>query len=478
VVKTSSVILGLGWLVLAHPLSADPSSEADRFWGQWRGPRATGVAPLADPPVEWSDDKNIRWKVELPGEGQSTPIVWGDLVYIQAAIPEKVAVASGEEPKTEDGRRGGGQASGDANDAEGGERERRDGEGRPDRRGGRGRRTEAPAETYQFTIMAFDRKTGKQTWVHTVRKEVPHEGSHQDGSLAPASPLTDGSRLFAFFGSRGLYAFDMQGKLLWERDFGDMKTRAGFGEGSSPVLYKDTLVVNWDHEGDSFIVALDKNTGQERWRKNRSEVTTWATPLILEANGKVQIVVPASKRVRGYDLANGNVLWECGGLGANCVPSPVAGLGLVFAMSGHRDPALLAIRYEGASGDITGSEAVAWRIDKGTPYVPSPLLYGDALYLLQKNTGILSCYHPQTGTPHYEQQRLEEIDGVYASPIGARNRVYITGRNGATHVLKRGPKFEILAINKLKDDFSASPAAAGKEFYLRGRKNLYCIAAE
>ncbi len=324
--------------------------------------------------------------------------------------------------------------------------------------------------------MALDRRTGKTVWERVVREQIPHAGNHQDGSLAPASPVTDGEHVFAYFGSRGLYCLDMKGEVVWEKDLGDMQTRNGFGEGSSPVLHGATIVVNWDHEGDSFIVALDKTTGRERWRRARDEVTSWSTPLILEDGGRPQVVVSAAGRVRGYDLASGKTVWECGGLGVNCAPTPVADFGLVFAMSGYRDPALLAIRCRGAEGDLTDSASVAWRLDRGTPYVPSPLLYGDALYFTQKNSGILSCYNAKSGSPFYDQQRLDELSGIYASPVGANNRVYIVGRNGATYVLKRGPEFDVLAINNLNDSFTASPAIAGDELYLRGLKHLYCLA--
>lgn len=334
-----------------------------------------------------------------------------------------------------------------------------------------------PTEAYKFNILAFDRRTGKEVWKRTLREEIPHEGSHGDGSLAAASPVTDGEHLISYFGSRGLYCLTMDGEVVWEKDLGDMRTRNGFGEGSSPALHGDTVVVNWDHEGESFIVALDKKTGKEKWRRERDEVTSWSTPLIVEDGGRLQVVVSASKRVRSYDLASGEIIWECGGLGLNCTPTPVAGHGLVFAMSGYRDAALLAIRYGGASGDLTGSGSVAWQLEGGTSYVPSPLLYQDTFYFLKKNAGVLSCYDPKTGKPHYAQQRLEEISGVYASPVGAGDRVYIAGRNGATYVLKRGPKFEVLAINKLDEEFTASPAIVGQELYLRGREHLYCIAA-
>lgn len=492
--RSWAVAIGAIWITPAAAFAE--SGEADRFWGQWRGPRASGVAPYATPPVEWGDGKNIRWKVELPGHGHSTPIVWGDLVFIQTAIAEKseAKTADSNEGKapseTERPGNAGSEQPARARSAENNDRNddraRGDGPGRGDGGergprggpGGRGRRSEAPTDSHQFVIMALDRRSGKTVWQQTARKAVPHEGSHQDGSLAPASPLTDGKRIYAYFGSHGLYCYDMNGKLLWEKDFGDMQTRAGFGEGSSPVLHGDNLVVNWDHEGDSFIVALDAATGQQRWRKDRDEVTSWATPLVIEVGGRKQVIVPATKRIRAYDLVTGDTIWECGGLGANCIPSPVAGFGLVFTMSGHRDPALLAIRYESARGDITDSDLVAWKTDKATPYVPSPLLYGDALYVLQKNTQILTCYDPRSGNPHYAQQRLEQIDGVYASPLGADERVYLLGRNGTTYVLMRGPAFEVLAVNKLSDEFSASPVAVGRELFLRGRKHLYCIAAD
>jgi len=326
--------------------------------------------------------------------------------------------------------------------------------------------------------MALDRQSGKTVWSHTVREVVPHESGHRDASQASGSPITDGEHLFAHFGSRGLYCFDMQGKLIWEKDLGKMTTRNGFGEGSSPVLHGNTIVVNWDHEGDSFIVALDKNTGAERWRKSRDEATSWSTPLIVQPDKTPQVIVSAANRIRAYDLANGDIVWQCGGLGANCIPSPVADSGQVYAMSGYRNGVALAIRYPGAKGDVTDSASVAWKISSGTPYVPSPALYGEVLYFLQKNTGILSCYNTKTGKAHYTNQRLEGISGVYASLVAAADRVYIVGRGGTTQVLKHGPKYQVLATNKLDDEFDSSPAIAGDELYLRGRTYLYCIARQ
>ena len=449
--KKPTLVLSGVWLLPTIVFASDPHLHADQFWAQWRGPRATGVAPHGDPPLEWSESKNIRWKVEVPGEGHATPIIWGDRVYIQTAVKTDKVIESPkpEEPEKEEG--------------------------------GRRRRMPVlkPTHVYQFRILAYDRKTGKLVWEKTVREELPHEGHHEAGSLASGSPITDGEHLFAYFGSRGLYAFDMSGKLLWEKDLGDMETRRGFGEGSSPVIYADTIVINWDHEGDSFITALDKKTGENRWKMGRDEVTTWATPLVLEADGKPQVVMPASNRIRSYDLASGALIWECGGLSRNVIPSPVSDHGLVYVMSGYRGYALRAIRYAQAKGDITDTQAVAWTHDDATPYVPSPLLYDDALYFLASSKGILSCFDARTGKEHYGKQRLDEMDGgVYASPVGAKGRVYVTGRRGVTQVIRHGPTFEVLATNKLDDDFDASAAIVGKELYLRGHKNLYCIAHE
>jgi outer membrane protein assembly factor BamB len=458
-------------------------------WSQWRGPNFTGeAAPASKPPIEWSEDKNIKWKQEIPGHGHSTPIIWGDRIYLQAAIPMPGDEKSDEDEKDDAEDRA------DASDRDGDRdqprasgrrpgREERDGERREGRRGrrgrGRGRGAEKPTTTYQFVVMALDRKTGKPVWQKTVREQIPHEGSHPDGSLAPASPATDGQHLYAHFGSRGLYCLNMEnGDVLWEKDLGDMQTRNGFGEGSSPALHGDSVVINWDHEGDSFIVALDKKSGKELWRRDRDESTTWTTPLIIEDGGKVLAVVPAANRIRAYDLKDGNVVWECGGLGQNCAPTPVANEKILLTMTGWRDPSLVAIRYRGAEGDITDSERVAWKLDGKTPYVPSPLLINDIVYFLQRNNGILSCHDAESGKPLYDQQRLEKITGIYASPVAANGHVYIVGRNGVTYVLKHGPEFKVVTTNELNDEFNASPAIVGNDIFLRGTKFLWCIGAK
>jgi outer membrane protein assembly factor BamB len=399
------------------------------------------VAPDARPPVEWSETKNIRWKTALPGKGHSTPIVWGERIFLTTAIPYGQAV----KPRF------------------------------PNRPGAHDNL--ALTHPHEFVVLAVSRQGGKILWRQTVRKEAPHEAGHASASLASASPVTDGERLFAFFGSRGLYCLDLSGKLLWKKDLGEMHTKHGHGEGSSPALHGDTLIVNWDHEEQSFLVALDKRTGKQRWRVARPEDTSWATPIVVEHGGKAQVIVPGTNRLRGYDLASGAVLWECGGLSSNVVASPVAADGVVYAGSSYDTRALLAVRLGGARGDITGTKQVVWSRRRGAPYVPSPLLYGDTLYTLQHYQGILSRVAVKTGEDRGGPFRLEAISNVYASPVGAAGRVYVTSLDGVTQVISHGEGApRALAVNRLDDRFSASAAVVGRELFLRGERHLYCIA--
>ena len=426
----------------------DSHSDSEKYWHQWRGPQASGVSPHGDPPIEWNENKNVRWKTEIPGQGHATPIVWDDTVFVTSAIKTDQQV---EREPTEAQRR---------------------------RRGRRGPPSVASSTIQKFVIFAINRSDGSIRWQQIAREEVPHEGTHQTGSWASNSPVTDGEHVYAYFGSRGLYCYDMQGNLQWEKDLGDMAIKMSFGEGSSPVLYGDVIVLNWDHEGNSFIIALDKRTGEMVWRTNRDEGTSWATPIVVEHNGNPQIIVNATHRTRSYDLATGKMLWECGGMTANTIPSPVTADGIVYVTSGFRGNALQAIRLADAEGDITGAAAVVWEYDRDTPYVPSPLLYGDTLYFLKHNKGVLSAFNASTGEAYYGPERLEGIAEVYASPVGASGRIYIASRDGATLVIKHGSTFEVLAENVLDDGFNASPAIVDKEIFLRGNKSLYCIASD
>jgi outer membrane protein assembly factor BamB len=314
-------------------------------------------------------------------------------------------------------------------------------------------------------------------WKTTVREEWPHEGGHETGSPVSNSPVTDGRLLYAFFGSRGLYCLDTSGAVKWHKDLGKMQTLHAHGEGSSPVLYRDTLIVNWDHEGASFLVAFDKRTGQQLWKTARDEKTSWSTPLVVEHEGRPQVVVSATKRVRGYDFATGKELWECDGLTDNVVASPVQWRDLIIAGNSYYKQAMVAIRLTGAAGDISGTTNVAWRLSRLTPYVPSPLLYDDTLYHLRHNQNVLVLLDPATGQLRGEPLRLDGIrDFIFASPVGAAGRIYVTGRDGATVVLRHDPGNATLAVNRLEDSFSASAALMDREMYLRGERFLYCLA--
>jgi outer membrane protein assembly factor BamB len=326
-------------------------------------------------------------------------------------------------------------------------------------------------------VLAYDRGTGALAWERTAREEVPHEASHQDnGTWASSSAITDGVHVIAYFESRGIHVYDMDGTKVWEKDLGDKQMRNEFGEGSTPVLFGNSLIIVWDHQGQSFIVALDKRTGEELWRVDRDEIDTWATPLVVAVDGRHQVVVPAMNRIRSYDLETGAVVWEAPGTTMNPIPSPVSDDGMVFLMSGFRGNNLKAISLAGAKGDLTGSPAIRWELNRDTPYVPSPLLYDNILYILKTNNGLLSAFDAASGKPHYQLQRLNKAPNVFSSPVGAQGRVYIAGREGTTVVFRHGPTFEVLAENTLDDGFDASPALVDRELFLRGYQYLYCIA--
>jgi outer membrane protein assembly factor BamB len=438
-VKPSAILPLAAVAVLCAALRAQDGGDAALLddWHQWRGPLGTGVAPRGEPPLSWSETRNVRWKVEIPGEGHASPIVWRDRVFtLSAQRTERQADA----PPEKDSRA----------------------------------KTDPPKNVHRFLVTALDRKSGKTLWQRVACEAVPHEGRHETNTYASASPLTDGRRVYAFFGSRGLYCYDVDGALQWKRDLGDMRTRSGWGEGASPALHGETLVVNWDQEEGSFIAALDAQSGETRWKADRDEPTSWSTPLVVGHGGRTQVIVNATNRVRSYDIGSGEVIWECGGLTVNAIPSPVAAGGVVFCMSGYRGSAALAIALD-SKGDVTGTPKVLWRLERGTPYVPSPLLYGERLYFTQVNNAILTSVDASSGKPVIDRERLPELQGLYASPVGAADRIYFAGRDGVTLVIRRADKLEVLAVNRLDEPIDASPAIAGRQLFIRGRSHIYCL---
>ena len=408
-------------------------------WGQWRGPLSRGVAPHAKPPTRWSEVENVAWKTDLPGLGHSTPVAWGDRIFLTTAIPigEKLP---------------------------------------PRYSGAPGAHDNAPITQRQsFVGLCVDRATGKIVWQRALHEALPHEGAHFSASLASASPVTDGQHIYFFFGSYGLYCLDYEGNTVWSKQLGTQNTKHGHGEGSSPVLHNNSLVINWDHEGQSFTVALDAKSGDEKWKVERDEVTSWASPIVVAHDGQDQLIVSGTDRVRSYDLKDGSEIWECGGLSANIVASPVAADGMVFAGSSYEIRAMLAIRLKGAQGDLTGTDQVVWTRIRSTPYVPSPLLYQGSLYYLRHYQGILTRLDARTGAEKNGPFRLGPIRDIYASPVAADGRLYFSDLDGTTLVISTDETPEVLAINRLDDSFSASPCLIGNEIILRGNRRLYCL---
>jgi len=465
---TRALALAACWVVLGTTSFAQdvPAKRLDS-WPQWRGPNADGVAPHGDPPLKWDQSTNVKWKVAIPGAGSGTPIVWDDKIFVLTAIDtgreDQATPTSAQEPT--------------ASPAQGQENRGGRGGGGRGRSGGGAPADPAPKTVHRFDILCLDRNTGDVVWQKTATEQTPHEGRHATNTFASASAVTDGRRLYASFGSRGIFCYDLDGTFKWKQDLGDMQTRRGFGEGSSPALYGDALVVNWDQEVGSFIACLDANTGEERWRKARDEVSTWATPFVIEHDGIVQVIANGANRTRSYNLATGDLEWECGGQARNPIASPVVRNGVVYCMTGFQGYALYAIPLA-ARGDVTDSDKILWRRTDAGPYVPSPLLYDDQLYFTKGDQAILCSMNAETGEPLYSPKRLGDLGTVYASPVGAAGRVYITDREGVTLVLEHGTEFRELAVNKIDETVNASPVIVGKELLLRGDKHLYCIAEE
>lgn len=423
-------------------------SAAVDDWPRWRGPSNNGVA-RGDVPAEFGEGKNIAWKLNIPGRGFSSPVMWGDKIFLTNAVPVGDAPAPEPASQTDAGRRKGGGGAG----------------------GGAGMGKE-----YKFVVMAIDAKSGKVIWEREATKAVPHEGYHNRyGSFASNSPVTDGKHLIAFFGSRGLYCYDLDGKPIWQKKFNPMRMRLQFGEGSAAVLHGNKILLNFDQESGSFITALDKSTGKEIWKKERDEISSWAPPFVVKVNGRDQVILPASGKVRAYDLENGELIWECKGLGSNVIPSPVAvDDKIVIVMSGHREPNLLAIKL-GGKGDLTGTDAVLWTNQRGNSYTPSPVLHDGKLYMLTDN-GMLSCFDAATGKAHYAQQRLPKPYSFKASPVAVNGKLYLSAEDGDVIVVKLGESFEVLATNSFPDHtFIASPAVSGGSMYLRSDKSLFCV---
>ncbi len=435
------MFLAFASTAIAQTAHKDPPSQSQSrsHWQSWRGPLGTGEAPNADPPIKWSETENVAWKSEIPGLGHSSPIVLNDMVYLTSA--RKIGEPFAPRPDTAPG----------AHD-----------------------NLKVDSE-FEFLATAVNRHTGEIAWQKSLHSAIPHEGAHFTGSLASASPVTDGKNVFFFFGTYGLYCLSPSGELVWKKSFGRMDTKHGHGEGSSPAVYGDTVVVNWDHEGQSFIAALDAKTGAEKWKKLRNEVTSWASPIIYEHRGQVQVVAAGSDKVRAYELASGDVIWECGGLSNNVCATPIYADGMLFAGSSYDIKQMLAINVDGARGDITSTDHVVWSTNRRTPYVPSPVLVDETLYFLAHYQGVMTAVDTKTGDAKPGAFRLEGLRDIYSSPVAANHRIYITDRMGFTVVVSTESNPEILSVNRLNERFSATAAIVDDSIFLRGESTLYCI---
>ncbi len=427
-----AILAGLVVLVTANTLAAD-----DHNWPNWRGPFLNGSAsPHAQPPLTWSEGCAGSWKLDLPGEGSATPVVWNGRIFVLSA--EQTDRKAERVPETH-----------------------------PDAK------TNPPEHYYRFLVTAVDSHSGQLIWQKSVTEQVPHEGRHPTHTYAAGSPVTDGQRLYVSFGSRGIFCLSLDGDLLWQRDLGDMRTRYGWGEAVTPALSGDRLIINWDAEEGSFVTALDTRTGDELWRRSRpTEPTSWNTPLVVQSADRTLAVVNGTGRARAYDVSSGEVVWECGGQTTNAIPTPLAYQDLVVCMSGYRGSAAIGIPLDSV-GDLTGSNQIRWKHSRGTPYVASPTAAGQHLFFTAGRSGFLTVLDLKTGATISERMRLDGIEDCYASPLAAAGHVFICSRNGTTVVIRDRPPFETVARNQLTGKLDASPVAVGSQLFLRSWSTLY-----
>lgn len=429
-------------VVAALSVSAGASAQ----WPQWRGPGGLGISPEHDVPLEWSPTTNIKWRTEIPGRGHSSPIVWGDRIFLTTSIKGE-QVPGRKAPVHLDFSRKPGYVHPDSTDVD---------------------------YKHALKVLAIDAKSGKVLWERVAYDGEMADDRHRKNTYASSTMAADGERAYAFFESAGLYAYTFDGVLVWKKDLGGI-IKAGLGPGTSPVIYKDLIILQCDQEmGDgSYIVALDRKTGAEVWRANRTNRRSWATPLIVNTGARDELIASGAEAVVSYDPATGKELWRANGTQSHPIPSPVATKGLVFMTAGSQAKVALALR-PGGSGDLRDSPSVVWRYNKGTAYVPSPIAVGDYLYLMT-DTGLLTCIDALTGERKYEGGRVPVPATFTASPVAISDWILLTSEDGDTFVVKTGPVHEIVRTNSVGEPVYASPAIANGTIYIRGEKHLFAI---
>jgi outer membrane protein assembly factor BamB len=428
---------------------------ADDNWPQWRGPDGLGISAGSAYAQEWlandksspaRPDRNIAWKTPVPGRGHSSPVVWGDRLFLTTSIQgEHVPGHKAPDHLNFD---------------------RTPGYFHPDSVGVEFKHT--------LKVLAYDTGTGKLLWEKTAYDGLMYDNRHRKNTYASPTPVTDGKHVYAFFEAAGVYAYDFAGKLVWKTSVGNI-AKAGLGPGTSPIIHDDLLILQCDQEmgAGSAIVALDRATGQERWRSSRSTRRSWATPLLIRTGSGAELVASGAEMVAGYDPKTGAELWRANGVRSHPIPSPVAGHGMVYMTAGSQAKVALAIKT-GGRGDIKDSGAIAWRYDKGTAYVPSPILHGDYLYLMT-DKGLLTCLDAKTGEVKYEGGRPPVPATFTASLVAYGDRLLMTSEDGDTFVIKAGPTHEVLATNSVGEPVYASVALAGGTIYVRGEQHLFAI---
>jgi outer membrane protein assembly factor BamB len=425
---------------------AAQSRSSDSNWPQWRGPQSSGISEEKGLPAEWDSERNIVWKTPIPGRGHSSPIVWGNRIFLTTSIEGEVVAGAKAVHHVRNGQTW----------------------VHPDAVAGNKHHT--------LKVLCLDRDSGRIVWERIVYEGTVHDDRHRKNSYASGTPVTDGRHVYAFFEAEGLYCYDFDGKLVWKTSVGKV-AKMGMGPGTSPVLYDNLIILQCDNEDGgpdlSFIAAVDKRTGKEVWRVKRSHRKTHATPLIVRSGNRMELIANGAETVVAYDPATGRELWRSDGVKGHAIPSPVAGHGMVFASAGYPSKRAVGIKL-GASGDLNGTPNVVWSYDKGTAYVTSPILYGDYLYLVS-DKGILTCINARTGELAYEGGRVPVPASFSASAVAFDGKLFLTSEDGDTIVIKAGPAHEVIRTNSLNEPVLASPAISQGRIFIRGDKHLYCI---
>lgn len=433
--------------ILVIVFAASLSLASAENWPGWRGPGALGISGEKGIPVRWDPAKNIKYKVEVPGLGHSSPVVWGDRIFLTTAVNADPAEADWQK-----------------------------GFPRVDRK--------PDASEVSWKVFCYDRDTGKLLWERTAARQKPVNGRHTKNSYASQTPVTDGTYVYAFFGDQGMFCYDFRGVQIWKRDLGRFRMRNDWGLGSSPVLYRDFVIQTCDQEtGESFLIALDRRTGKTAWKVDREELSSWSTPYLYTGGSRPELIVNATRAVRSYDPATGRLLWECRGPATTITtPTPTSVHGLIIVSSGFiPEPVRPVTAFRpGVNGDITlkdgetRSEAVVWRQPAAAPYIPSPIAYGDYVYVLL-DQGFLACYEAKTGREVYGRQRIDVGAQFSASPVAVDGKLYCASEDGDVFVIRAGPAYELLAKNSLGESIMASPAVSGGRMFIRALNHLYCI---